>query len=251
EAEIIVGDATKFGSPPPAIDENPSLYKPKVSTWGVFPRPSNISKTYGGGRNIAPGELLETKEQRAAKDALTRKLLSSYRSKMGLNIDKNLRSECHQALKDGDALMDAGKLKEALGFYQQVMEKLPFQSELHGMAALQWSICQDSLSRADEARNMYEKLQSHPNPAVTKQARRFFFGFRAMDIMKVTTSSAAANVGYQNYFDAFVEGNKTELRRRNSNGEEEEETAAESSYIVSFFLVSPLLLLVILVLLSG
>ncbi len=32
-------------------------YRPKVATWGVFPRPSNISREYGGGRTIRPGEV--------------------------------------------------------------------------------------------------------------------------------------------------------------------------------------------------
>lgn len=50
EVEIIVGDASKFqdattSKPRTNVEENPDLYKPKVSTWGVFPRPSNISKT--------------------------------------------------------------------------------------------------------------------------------------------------------------------------------------------------------------
>ncbi|PKA61756.1 hypothetical protein AXF42_Ash008587 [Apostasia shenzhenica] len=48
EVEFIVGDARKFENTPPVLalnDDNTSLYKPKVSTWGVFPRPSNISKT--------------------------------------------------------------------------------------------------------------------------------------------------------------------------------------------------------------
>lgn len=53
EVEIIVGDMSKFESSASATqelssdgsDENAGLYKPKVSTWGVFPRPSNISKT--------------------------------------------------------------------------------------------------------------------------------------------------------------------------------------------------------------
>ena len=34
----------------------PEAYRPKVATWGVFPRPANISKQYGGGRTIRPGE---------------------------------------------------------------------------------------------------------------------------------------------------------------------------------------------------
>lgn len=51
EVELIVGDTSKFGtttSPQPVSveeDADSDLYKPKVSTWGVFPRPSNISKT--------------------------------------------------------------------------------------------------------------------------------------------------------------------------------------------------------------
>lgn len=50
EVEIIVGDLTKFDEPTvspakPKEEDNPDLYKPKVSTWGVFPRPGNISKT--------------------------------------------------------------------------------------------------------------------------------------------------------------------------------------------------------------
>lgn len=49
EVEIIVGDTSKFEgttrSNPATVDENQDVYKPKVSTWGVFPRPSNISKT--------------------------------------------------------------------------------------------------------------------------------------------------------------------------------------------------------------
>ena len=36
-------------------------YRPKVSTWGMFPRPDNISKAYGGGRTIQKGgEMVRT-----------------------------------------------------------------------------------------------------------------------------------------------------------------------------------------------
>jgi len=35
-----------------------------------------------------------------------------------------------KALKDGDSLMDGGKLKEALPFYEEIMNKLPFQVTL-------------------------------------------------------------------------------------------------------------------------
>lgn len=51
EVELIVGDPSKFETARPLEtvnqeenDDNKVLYKPKVSTWGVFPRPNNISK---------------------------------------------------------------------------------------------------------------------------------------------------------------------------------------------------------------
>ncbi|XP_024028055.1 uncharacterized protein LOC21391965 [Morus notabilis] len=150
EVEIIVGDTGKFQDakslkPDQPQESDSDVYKPKVSTWGVFPRPSNISKTFGGGRVINPGQALETADEKAAKEARTRKLIADYKKKVGMNIDPKLKSACKEALKEGDSLMNLGKLNEALPYYQKVMDKLPFQSELHGLAALQWSICQDSL----------------------------------------------------------------------------------------------------------
>lgn len=50
EVELIVGDAGNFDAATAPKSEQTKedeseLYKPKVSTWGVFPRPGNISKT--------------------------------------------------------------------------------------------------------------------------------------------------------------------------------------------------------------
>jgi hypothetical protein len=51
-----------------ATDDDDGMYTPKVATWGIFPRPKNISKAYGGGRNIRPGQALETDEQKKARE---------------------------------------------------------------------------------------------------------------------------------------------------------------------------------------
>ncbi|KAK7814293.1 hypothetical protein CFP56_003351 [Quercus suber] len=219
EVEIIVGDTRKFEEktslkPELTQEDDSNLYKPKVSSWGVFPRPNNISKTFGGGRVIRPGEVLETAEEKAAKETRTRQLLAAYRSEMGLDIDPKLKSECEEALKDGDSLMNIGKLKEALPYYEKVMDKL------------------------NEARLMYEKLQSHPNAQVNKKARQFVFSFQAMEMMKVTTSSPfyLKNTGYQNFFEAFVE-NKSNYPLKEAEIEEGS-LSQVLPYII--FLVSPI-----------
>ncbi|CAL5330616.1 unnamed protein product [Camellia sinensis] len=247
DVEILVGDTSNFGnatvSKPSSTEEDQSdIYKPKISTWGVFPRPSNISKTFGGGRVIRPGEVLETSENKSAKEEHTRELLAAYKSKVGLSIDPKLKSECKKALKDGDFLMDLGKLKEALPFYEEVMDKLTFQSELHGLAALQWSICQDSLSRPNEARVMYEKLQSHPNVEVSKKAKQFLFAFQAMEMMKMkSTTLSPINTGYQNYFEAFIE-DKANYGLKDA---EVEEGALNQALPYIIFLASPILVVLL------
>ncbi|KAL4289682.1 hypothetical protein GQ457_14G026570 [Hibiscus cannabinus] len=243
DVEIIVGDTSNFGeATTPEMkqntEEDAEVYKPKVSTWGVFPRPGNISKTFGGGRTIRPGEVLETEEDRNAKNERTRQSLAAYKKKVGLTVDPKLRSECDEALKDGDSLMDSGKLKEALSYYERVMEKMPLKSELHGVAALQWSICQDSLGRPKEARVMYEKLQSHPNPKVSKKANQFLYGFKAMEMMKVTGSNfSLKNTGYQNYFEAFIE----DKANYTVQGSEITEGALNQALPYIIFLLSPII----------
>jgi hypothetical protein len=40
--------------------------------------------------------VLETADERAAKEARTRELLAAYKSKIGLKIDPKLKSECEE-----------------------------------------------------------------------------------------------------------------------------------------------------------
>ncbi|XP_057850506.1 uncharacterized protein LOC131060988 [Cryptomeria japonica] len=97
EAELIVGDVSKFGVTTPEKDNEISdLYKPKVSTWGVFPRPKNISKAYGGGKVIRPGGVLESKEEKEAREARTKKLTDAYKEKMGENVDPKVKAKCEK-----------------------------------------------------------------------------------------------------------------------------------------------------------
>ena len=52
-AQPLGSEATPAAAPAAADP----LYQPKVSTWGAFPRPNNISEAYGGGRNLVPGQV--------------------------------------------------------------------------------------------------------------------------------------------------------------------------------------------------
>lgn len=66
-------------------------YAPTVSTWGVFPRPKDISATYGGGRNLKPGQALETDEQKAAREAAYAAAIKAYKAKVMISANTVLR----------------------------------------------------------------------------------------------------------------------------------------------------------------
>ncbi|CAN8287244.1 unnamed protein product [Cochlearia groenlandica] len=243
EVEFIVGDKTRFEKKEKELeqegDENSDVYKPKVSTWGVFPRPSNISKAFGGGRTLRPGDSVETAEERIARENRSKQLLIAYKESIGLNVDPKLKLECEKALDEGNLLMDSGKLKEALPYYEKVMEKIVFKSELHGLAALQWSICQDSLRKEDKARGMYEKLISHPNPRVSKKAKQFMFSFQAMEMLKVQGSNLMQiNSGYEDYFEAFVTKDEISYKSEEEKGET---MGINETLLYVFILASPIL----------
>ena len=72
-AELITIDAAAEGEAAGAA------YRPKVATWGVFPRPANISREFGGGRTIQPGQALEPEEVREARKARVAAAMAAYR----------------------------------------------------------------------------------------------------------------------------------------------------------------------------
>uniref|UniRef100_A0A0E0HDR3 Uncharacterized protein n=1 Tax=Oryza nivara TaxID=4536 RepID=A0A0E0HDR3_ORYNI len=159
----------------------------------MFPRPQNISKAYGGGRNIRLGGETRSAEEKAAKDKRTKELIAAYRNSQNMIVDAKTKAECTEALKEGDELMNTGRLKQALPYYEKVMQAVDFK----------WSICLDSLCRSKEAMSMYSKLKNHPNSEISKKANMFMFSFQAMDFMKVNSSPLPRNTGYEKYFDKF------------------------------------------------
>lgn len=55
-------------------------YQPKITTWGVYERPRDISAAFGGGRNLKPSDSVMTREEQATYDAALREKLAALRS---------------------------------------------------------------------------------------------------------------------------------------------------------------------------
>ncbi|MCO5551654.1 hypothetical protein L7F22_005158 [Adiantum nelumboides] len=243
EVEIITRDGMTQRS------SKEGVYKPKVATWGVFERPVDISQTYGGGRTIKPGEELETEEEKQVRNARTKELLAAYYKKVGLDVDPRIKAECTKSMNHGNDLFEKGYLQRATEQFEKVMQQMPYQSELHGLAALQLALCLDSSNRFKEAKTLYEKLASHPNITVRKKAKQFLYGFQAMDSLKVSISSQWDSSVYKKYFGAFSDGYNTMYKP--SEEEVDEGRMRNQVFLYIGVLVFPVVLLLLVVALKG
>ncbi|CAL5221509.1 g3713 [Coccomyxa viridis] len=182
-----------------------SGYKPKVATWGVFPRPANISKEFGGGRTLKPGEALETEEAKAARRKRVAEKLSSYKKEAGLLVDPVAEAAAQEAYNRGQELMREGKLQEANLAFDEAMQHVSFRSCIGGEVTLQKAICLDSLGRNEEAMPLYKLISRHSAPHVARSAKRLLFGFTAGDYLKAHTITYAVQKGaYDEYFSKLT-----------------------------------------------
>jgi hypothetical protein len=145
-------------------------HRPAVATWGVFPRPKNISEAYGGGRNLRPGQRLESEEAAAVRARRTAAALAGFRSAAGLDIDPEVEAAARRVYERGAELLKAGALGPALEQFDAAAGALPLKSRLGGEARLQKAICLDSLDRGAEAYQVYKSLKGHSAPGVAKTA---------------------------------------------------------------------------------
>lgn len=72
-----------------------------MGTWGIYERPKDISKAYGGGRNITPEDNTITAEEQAEFDASLQEQLANFRRMSGLDVDPAVEAECERLTDQG------------------------------------------------------------------------------------------------------------------------------------------------------
>eukprot|EP00898_Chlorokybus_atmophyticus_P005086 jgi/Chlat1/5579/Chrsp369S00854 len=181
------------------------MYKPTVSTWGVFPRPRDISEAYGGGRTIRPGEALETDDRATKRAREVAAALKKYKKSVGEDMEPDAIAEVEQMLAHGVDLFDKGKLREAEAVFKDASGKCAARHRLGGEAELQRALALDSMGLSDQAQAIYKKLQEHPNMNIKKRAQRFLFGFSAAENLKVTKEYSWDKEYYDTIFVRFAD----------------------------------------------
>lgn len=176
-------------------------YQPTVATWGLFPRPNDISKAYGGGRTLRPGQALETDESRVARKKRVAEALAKFKQDSGSEVEPAVLKQAQAAMAEGRRTFDSGDLIEALPWFRQASKLMPLPSVLGGEARLKLAVTLDSLGQNEEAKKLYTQLKGHPTSLVSKTAKRLLGGFQAAAFLKADQISYRADTAaYQQYF---------------------------------------------------
>ncbi|KAG2427366.1 hypothetical protein HXX76_012559 [Chlamydomonas incerta] len=177
------------------------VYKPKVSTWGMFPRPKDISEAYGGGRDIKPGQELETPKQRAERERSYAAALAAYKTKAGLEVDPDDEDKAAKLYDEGMELFMDGSLTAAYDKFEKAIALVPVKTKYGGLATLQKAIVLDSVGKHEAAQKLYKSIANHAVAQVSRKAKQMLFSFEAMDFMKADKFSyAAKKEEYDKYF---------------------------------------------------
>ncbi|KAI0558338.1 hypothetical protein FGB62_216g032 [Gracilaria domingensis] len=162
-------------------------YQPRVATWGVFPRPDNISRTYGGGRRIQKGGVDLDSEESKARDEAVRKRLEAYRKGKGIDMKKEEehREQLEQALEQSEKLMKKTLPYEAINCLEQVTQFTSDRSRLGGKLYLSLAFAYEAVGRREDARQIYARLRSNPFAEISSKAKQLVLGFEAMQQLGV------------------------------------------------------------------
>lgn len=172
----------------PSSDADGEKYKPRVSTWGVYPRPDNISRTYGGGKNIKQGGVDLNSESAKKRDQAVAEKLAAYRAARGIDIkrEEEHRQEIEAALENANRLSSRSQPYEAIRTLEGVLDYISDRSRLGGTVYLSLALAYDSVGRREDAREIYAKLRRSAFPEICGKAKQLLQGFEAMDMLKIS-----------------------------------------------------------------
>ena len=157
-------------------------YQPKSGSWGAFPRPKDISKTYGGGRRIVP----PTEEERQKSADETRERLRRYREKVGIDVasEKEHAGDIEEAMAIGKRAMQRGMYTTAVSALEKVTQYCSSNSPVGSKVFLELAMAYEAAGRSREAATIYTTLTKCRMEEVQYNAKRLLYGLEAMQFMR-------------------------------------------------------------------
>ena len=140
-------------------EEDADLYVPARSSWGVFKRPKDISKAYGGGKVITKEQMRKQDEE--FEEAQRAKLTAQKTERTAsMRIQNENEERIRTALTSARGYIRYGNCKRAVKELEEIKDKLSVQTELGGETYLELGMAYETVNQADDARKIYGLLAS-------------------------------------------------------------------------------------------
>ena len=152
--EVVAASTETAPTDPPDDDD---MYTPKSSAWGVFQRPRDVSKTFGGGRVITRAEMNRMDDEYEARMKSGQKAQKLYINEISKVEDENT-DKIKDAVSRSRNLMGMGNRQKAVEVLEQIKPFISWHSELGGETYLEIAMALETVDRTDEAREIYGKL---------------------------------------------------------------------------------------------
>lgn len=157
KSEAPVNDSVVTSSNEKASNDQDDLYTPARSSWGVFQRPRDISKSFGGGRVITKEEMqaMDEEFERRERDSTNRQQVFMNEA---MKVERQFEKEIKDALQRSRGMMSIGNTVGAVELLESVKDKLSLQSELGSETLLEYGMALETVDRTDDARKIYGQL---------------------------------------------------------------------------------------------
>jgi hypothetical protein len=169
-------------------------HSPKVSTWGLFDRPKDISKAYGGGRDP---RVPKSPEETKMKDQKIADAMKSYRQAAGLNdplvvAEPENEPKMTAALSSARRSMRSGDIYGAVQALESVIGLCSPCGDKGGEMWLELGMALEATGESDRANAIYKSLGRCNNETVRKNARQLRNGMQAMETLRLGPSDGPA-----------------------------------------------------------
>ena len=125
-----ITSAVNMTEPAEPVDDD-DMYTPKSSAWGVFQRPRDVSKTFGGGRVITRAEMDRMDDEYAARMKSGNAAKKLYISDIARVEDENI-DKIKDAVSRSRNLMGMGNRQKAVEVLELIQPLISWHSELGG-----------------------------------------------------------------------------------------------------------------------
>lgn len=186
------------------IGDDVEMHQPtKSGSWGVFPRPKSISKTFGGGKRVGVG--YSEDDDDTTDLSKTRAALLSYRERFGIDVqsEKDHADEISLARETAKRMYARGVYNQAALTLEKVTSWCSSNSPVGGRVFLELGMAYEACGRTSEAITVYQTLCQSRMEDVKKDAQRLLYGIEAMDFMR--NEVKAKNFQREKIRDDFVD----------------------------------------------